>query len=47
MEAWDSWVMALLICDGAVYTARELEFLFQTNWVPVETLIKCVVSWLT
>jgi len=39
--------MALLICDGALYTARELEFFSQTNWAPVETLLKCVVSWLT
>jgi len=45
--ACDSYVMALLICDGAVYTARELEFLFQTSWVPVEALLNCVVSWLT
>ena len=43
----DSYGMALLICDGAVYTAGELEFLVRIGWLPVETLLKCAVSWLT
>jgi len=39
--------MWLLLCDGAVYSAKELEFLVQIGWVPAEVLIKCTLSWLT
>jgi len=38
--------MPFLLCDGVVYTARELDFLFQFGWVPIETLLNCVIPWL-
>jgi len=46
LAEWDGGVMPLLLCDGVVYTARELDFLFQIGWVPIETLLNCVISWL-
>jgi len=46
LTAWGGGVMPLLLCDGVVYMARELDFLFQIGWVPIETLLNCVISWL-
>ena len=45
--ACDGSVMVLLICDGVVYTAKELEFLVRIGWLPVEVLLKCSLVWLT
>jgi hypothetical protein len=39
--------MWLLLCDGAAYTAKELDFLVHIGWVPIDVLIKCSLSWLT
>jgi len=46
LAVWDGGAMPLLLCDGVVYTARELDFLFQIGWAPIETLLNCVISWL-
>ena len=45
--AWDAAVMVLLFCDGVVYTAGELNFLFKIGWLPVDALLRCGVAWLT
>ena len=37
----DGRVMALMICDGVLYAARELEFLVKAGWLPMESLVKC------
>ena len=39
--------MVLLFCDGVVYTAGELNFLFKIGWLPIDALLRCGVAWLT
>ena len=39
--ACDGRTIALMICDGVLYAAREFEFLVKTGWLPMESLVKC------
>jgi hypothetical protein len=35
-----------MIRDGALYAAGELDFLVKTGWLPLESLVKCGLSWM-